>query len=95
MSYALPSGHKYYILIGLGPKTNKLEGNSSMVFARISIYLGEWISKDGCHQCLCFQGELPLPPASPWGSPRSAAVSNSGSFQITASALGPGVCEIL
>ena len=41
MSYALPSGHKHYILIGLGPKTKKLEGNSNMVFASVSVHLGE------------------------------------------------------
>ena len=36
-----------------------------------------------------------MSPASPGGSPRSAGGSDPGSFQITASALSPGVCEIL
>ena len=41
------------------------------------------------------QGELHLPTASLRGSPRSAGGSHPGSFQITASALGLRVCEIL
>ena len=41
------------------------------------------------------QNESQLPSSSLGGSPRSASGSDSGSFQITASALGPQVCEIL
>ena len=67
MSYALPSGHKHYILIGLGPKTKKLEGNSNMVFASVSVHLGERVSNHGCHQCLVSKTScsclLPLPEA--------------------------------
>lgn len=40
-------------------------------------------------------GELQLPPASLENSLRSAGRSDPGSFQITASALAPSVCEIL
>ena len=40
-------------------------------------------------------GELPLSPAAPGDSPRSVGMSDSGSFQITASALGPRLSEIL
>ena len=39
-------------------------------------------------------GELQLPPVCPGGPRRSAVESDSGSFQITASALGPRACEI-
>ena len=46
-------------------------------------------------QCLYPQGEVQLPPPSLGGSPRSAAASDPGCFQIIASALGPGACEIL
>ena len=41
------------------------------------------------------QGESQLLSASAGGSPRSASESDQGSFQITASALGIRVCEIL
>ena len=40
-------------------------------------------------------GWVQLPLASLGGSPRSTAGSDPGSFQIIASALGPGACEIL
>ena len=56
---------------------------------------GRTSSPNSCCQCLCPQGELQLPPASLRGSPRSAGGSNPGSFQITASVLGPRACEIL
>ena len=51
--------------------------------------------KNGFCQCLYPQGESQLPPASLGSSPRSASGSDPGSFQITVSALGLGVCEIL
>ena len=46
--------------------------------------------QNGCCQCLYPQGELQLPPV----SPRSVGRSDLESFQITASALGHGSCEI-
>ena len=55
----------------------------------------EWAPYKGCHQCLCPHSELQLPPASPRDLSRSAGRSDPGSFQIAASALGPGACEIL
>ena len=52
------------------------------------------VPQNGCHQCLCYQGELQLPTASLRDSPVSAREFEPGSLPITASALGPGVCEI-
>ena len=66
-----------------------------MVFASTSVLVVDRAPKNGRRQCLCPQGELQLPPASLGGSPRSASGSDPGSSQITASALGPGTCEIL
>ena len=66
-----------------------------MALASTIVFVVEQSSQNGCPQCLCLQGELQLPPASPGGSPRSAGGSDPGSFQITASSMGPGVCEIL
>ena len=63
----------------LGPGANQLEGGF----------------QNGACQCLCLQGELQLLAASLADSPRSTDESDLGSFQITASALVPGVCEIL
>ena len=40
------------------------------------------------------QGEMQLPPASLGDSPSSADGSDRGSFQMTASALSLGMCEI-
>ena len=37
----------------------------------------------------------PRPPTSPGGSPRPKGRSGPGSYQITAFALGPSMCEIL
>ena len=50
---------------------------------------------NGFLQCLSPQGESQMPPDTPRGSPRSACGSDPDSFQIIASALGLGVCEIL
>ena len=80
--------------MGLGPSANKVEGR---------------LQNGSQHQCPCgrmcspkwlppvsmFPGELQLPPVCPGGPRRSAVESDSGSFQITASALGPRACEIL
>ena len=52
-------------------------------------------SKNGCHLYLCPHGELQLPPAYLGNSPRLTGRFDPGSYQITASALGPRVCEIL
>ena len=51
--------------------------------------------QNGTCQCLCFQGELQLLLASSGDPPRSANESDLGSFQMTASVLGPRGCEIL
>ena len=64
-----------------------------MVPSSISIHVVEGAPNNSCRQCLCPQGEPP--PASLGGSPRPAGRSGPGSCQITAFALGPGVCEIL
>ena len=42
-------------------------------------YVLERTSKNGCHQCLCPQGELQLHPAFPGDSPRSSGRSDPGS----------------
>ena len=63
------------------------------------IYMGPRTSDQGSQKWLppgsVCPGELQFPPASLGGSPRSAGGSDAGSFQITASAPDPGVCEIL
>ena len=64
-----------------------------MVLASSSIPTVEQASQNGCNHCP--QSELHLPPASPGESPRSSVRSNPGSFQITASTLGPRAYEIL
>ena len=64
-----------------------------MVPSSISIHVVEGAPNNSCRQCLCPQGEPP--PASLGDSPRPAGRSGPGSCQITAFALGPGVCEIL
>ena len=66
-----------------------------MVLASINVHMVKGAFKNGCHQYLCLQGELQLPPASMGGSPRPAVRSDPGPYQITPPALGPGVCEIL
>ena len=66
-----------------------------MALASISFLMVERAPKFGCHRCLCPQGEFQLPPASLEGSPISAGGSDPGTFQITASALGPRACEFL
>ena len=66
-----------------------------MVLASTTVHIVEGASKNGCCLCLCPQGALQLPPVSPGDSPRSACRSDPSSCQITAFALGPGVCDIL
>ena len=65
-----------------------------MVLVSTSVLVVEQVPQNGCHQCLCLKEEHQLPPASLKGSPRSAGRSDPGSFQITASALGPRAFEI-
>ena len=50
--------------------------------------------QNGCHPCLCTQGELQLLPASLGHSLRSAGGSDPGFFQITDSTMGLEVCNI-
>ena len=66
-----------------------------MELASNSVLMVEWAATNGSCQCLCLQGESHLPLISPGDAPRSASGSDSGSFQITASVLGLGACEIL
>lgn len=66
-----------------------------MALASTSILMIEAAPQNGRDQYLYFQGEFQLPPTSPGGSPRSAGMSDPGSFQIIVSALGPRACEIL
>ena len=51
--------------VGPGHSTNKLEEDSKMGLVSTS---GRMSSQNGCHQHLCPQGELQLPPASIGGS---------------------------
>ena len=60
-----------------------------MVLASTNVHVVEQAPQNGCHQCLCPQSELQLPPASLGDSPRLAGGSDPASFQITASALDP------
>lgn len=55
----------------------------------------EWVPQNGYCRCLCPQDESQLSSSSLGGSPGSARESDSSFFQITASALSPGVYEIL
>lgn len=60
-----------------------------------SVLVVECAPPDGCCQCLWPQGEPQLPSASLGGSLRSVGMSDSSSFQIIATALGPGMCEFV
>ena len=83
------------MLVNRGPEANKLEGGFQNGACQHQCPRGRTSPQNGFHQCLCPQGELKLPLASPGDSPKSAGCSDPGSFQIIASALCPGVCEIL
>ena len=65
-----------------------------MALAFTSVLMVEQVSKNGYCQHLCPPPWI-FPLVSPEGSSRSAGGSNSGFFQITASVLGFGACEIL
>lgn len=58
------------------------------------VHVAEGAPMNGCHQCLCAQGELQLPSASLGDSPRAANRSGLGSYQITAFAICLRACEI-
>ena len=66
-----------------------------MVLVSTSVHMVEKTAPNGCHQCLCPQGKLQLPSASPGGSSRLAGGSDPGFSHITASALGLGAHEVL
>ena len=68
-----------------GSGGNKLEGGFQNGFQH------QCSPQNGCCQHLYPQGELQLPPT----SPRSVSRSDPGSFQVIASALDLGACEIL
>ena len=57
----------------------KLEGGFQNSICQHCFYVLERTSKNGCHQCLCPQGELQLHPAFPGDSPRSSGRSDPGS----------------
>lgn len=77
--------------------TNKLEGGFRVALSSTSVLMVEWAHQNVCSQWLliCSQDELQWSPASLGGSPRSADGSDPGFFRITASSLGPGMCDIL
>lgn len=66
-----------------------------MVLASTSVRVVEWAPHNGFCQSLCPQGDLQLPPAFLGDCLRSTGWSDPGSYQMTASAWGPGMCEIL
>lgn len=63
--------------------------DSSMAFASTSVHVVERAPQNGCHQFLCPQEELQLPPASPGDSPKSVGESDPASY----SCFCPGPCE--
>ena len=66
-----------------------------MVLASTSVLVVKQAPKNDGWKHQCSQDELHLLPASLEDALRSASASDPGSFQLTASALGPGACEIL
>ena len=80
---------------GRAPVLMSWREDSTVAPASTSVHVVERAPPNGCLQCLCPHGESQMPPNPPRGSPRSACGSDPGSFQITASALGSGVCAIL
>ena len=69
--------------------------DSKIALASTSVHMVEHTPKNDCCQFLCPTGELQLSPAFPRNSSESAGRYDLDSFQITASALGSGACEIL
>ena len=78
-----------------GSGANKLEGEFQNSACQHQCLCGRRSSQNVCHKCLCPQGQLQFPPASLRGSLRLAGGSDPSFFKITASALGPRVCEVL
>ena len=66
-----------------------------MVLASAGTNVVEQDPQNSCCQCLHPQGESQLPPAFLGDSLRSASGSDPGVFQITASILELGACEVL
>ena len=69
--------------------------DSKMVSTTASVRVVEETPRNGCHQCLCPSGELQLPPAPLEDSPTPADRSDPSSYQITAFALGPEICDFV
>ena len=69
--------------------------DSKMALASTSVLVIEWNPPNSCCQHLCPHCESQLLPASTGGSASSASGSDPGSFHVSASAPGAGVCEIL
>ena len=70
--------------------------NLYCLYSSPSAHAGEGAPKQGSHQCPCPPGELSLVlPRPPWEALQDQQVGlGPGSRQITASALGPGMCKI-
>lgn len=69
-----------------------------MTSSDTSVYLlreAPSVEVSGFHQCPCLQGEIQALSDSTEDAPRQEGGSGSGSYQISAFALGPEVCEIL
>lgn len=81
--------------VDLGPGTNKLEVHFQNGTCQLHCPCGRMSPQNVYCRCLCPQDESQLSSSSLGGSPRSARESDSSFFQITASALSPGVYEIL
>ena len=78
----------------LGPDINKLEGVFQNGTCQHQCPHNRTGSPEWLPAVSLPQRELQLPPASLGDSPRSASKSDQGLYQIVASALGLGVCEI-
>ena len=76
-------------------RLNKLEGGFHPGTLEHQCPCGQQAPQKGCPQCLCPSVCVCSCLLSPGGSLGPAGRSDPGSFQITASALGPGACEIL
>ena len=79
----------------MGPEANKPEGGFQKGICQHQCPVVGGPPQNGCCQYLCPRVRLQLPPPSLRGSLRSAGGSEPGSFNITASGLRLGVCDIL
>lgn len=68
----------------LATGTNEPEGRFQNGACKHQCQCGRESSQNSCHQCLCPQDKLELPPPSQGVSPGWAGGSDPGSFQITA-----------